>query len=97
MAEGNQFVIIKDVMHGGIVAANQAYISKENNFTISEAVTLNITTEEDGIAAAIADVAKNGVIYTIDGRVVSRNGNLNTISRLPKGIYLLNGRKVTVK
>ncbi len=97
VAEGNQFVIIKDVMHGGIVAANQAYISKENNFTISEAVTLNITTEEDGIAAAIADVAKNGVIYTIDGRVVSRNGNLNTISRLPKGIYLLNGRKVTVK
>ena len=97
VAEGNQFIVIKDVMHGGSIFGNQAYISKENNFTFSEPVTLNITAEEDGIAAAIADVAKNGVIYTIDGRVVSRNGNLNTISRLPKGIYLLNGRKVTVK
>ena len=51
---------------------------------------------EDGIATAIQKVNRQGGIYTLDGRLIG-NGNLNTISNLPKGAYILNGQKVIVK
>ena len=49
---------------------------------------------ETGIADAISKVAKSGNIYTVDGRLVVK-GNINAINRLPAGIYIVNGVKVT--
>ena len=52
---------------------------------------------QDGIQAALENLTKNnGAIYSIDGRLVG-NGNLNTISKLGRGVYIFNGAKVTVK
>ena len=42
------------------------------------------------------NVSRMGGIYTIDGRFVG-NGNLNSISNMPKGAYIINGTKVIVK
>ena len=36
----------------------------------------------------------SGDIYTLDGRLMRRNA---TLQGLPKGIYLMNGKKVAVK
>ena len=49
---------------------------------------------EDAIKEAIKTVSRTGNIYTLDGRLVGR-GNLNSIKQ--KGVYIINGMKVTVK
>lgn len=49
---------------------------------------------EDGIKEAIKTVSRTGNIYTLDGRLVGR-GNINSITQ--KGVYIVNGIKVTIK
>ena len=49
---------------------------------------------EDGIKEAIKTVSRIGNIYTLDGRLVGR-GNINSITQ--KGVYIVNGIKVTIK
>ena len=38
--------------------------------------------------------SNNGNVYTMDGRIVRRNAQLNGLQR---GMYILNGKKVLVK
>lgn len=73
-----------------------AYITKgEDKFDTSLSVTITIDAEgEDGIQAALQNVARTGNIYTIDGQLVGR-GNINNLRQ--KGIYIINGTKVVVK
>ena len=99
IAEGNSFSVIKDIMQGGIVSANSAYMTGEGTgFKRSDYPTITIDADAaDGIAAAIANVAKTGALYTIDGQLVAKQANLRTLKNMPKGVYILNGTKVTVK
>ena len=49
----------------------------------------------DGLPTRISDlnvVDGEGTIYTIDGKKMN-----NDVTRLPKGVYLINGKKVAVK
>lgn len=83
------------------VSDNRVYITDidEENEGFLRKAELEITFDgnlEDGIASAIQKVSRVGGIFTIDGRRIG-NGNLNTISNLPKGAYILNGQKVIVK
>ncbi|MBO4611723.1 MAG: discoidin domain-containing protein [Bacteroidaceae bacterium] len=52
---------------------------------------------EDGISTVLQQVAKTGKIYTIDGRMVSKSGNLNNLRNVQPGIYIVNGVKIVVK
>ena len=99
IASGNGFTVLKDVMQGGLVSANSAYMTSEGSgFKRSDYPTITIDdTAADGIAAAIANVAKTGELYSIDGRLVAKQANLRSLKNMPKGVYILNGTKVTVK
>ena len=79
------------------VAANGAYITAESKFDPTAEVTITWSEEADGVEQALANVSKNGAIYTIDGKLVSKSGNLNDATRFGKGIYILNGTKIVVK
>lgn len=94
--QGNIFATTRAFL-GGSVSANSAYIAADEKVPVGSDITVNIDEDAvDGINTALRNVARTGVIYTIDGRVAAR-GNLNTVCRLPKGVYILNGTKVTVK
>jgi alpha-amylase len=47
-----------------------------------------------GISPICTDVANDGKVYTLDGRLVRTDGNLQ---QLPKGVYILNKKKIIVK
>ena len=87
---------------GSTTGDNRVYITdtaEGNEGFLRKAAIVKITFDEnleDGIAAALQKVNRQGGIYTLDGRLIG-NGNLNTISNLPKGAYILNGQKVIVK
>lgn len=96
VADGNQFAVTK--RSNSSVPANSAYIKEGQGYELEAQATFTIDTSgHDGINAAIANVARRGQLYTIDGRLVQRNANLNSLRNMPKGIYILNGTKVTVK
>lgn len=99
VVEGNTFVVLKDVMQGGVVAANSAYMTAEGTgFKRSDRPTVTIDMDaSDGIGETLAKVAKVGELYTIDGQLVAKKANLNTLQNMPKGVYILNGVKVAVK
>ncbi len=81
------------------VSTDAAYISDGEGGPFDSEVDLAIefTGGPDAIAATLAKVSANGEIYTVDGRLVSKNGNLNTINALPKGSYVINGVTVVKK
>lgn len=94
--EGNQLVVTK--RSNTTVQANRAYISGAEKFDPEATVTFTIEANgQDGINAALATVARSSELYTIDGRLIKRHANLNSLKNMPKGIYLLGGTKVTVK
>ena len=101
-AEGNTFKVNRVSKTAPMdyceVGANRAYISTEEGYPYNAELTITIDLEgEDGIAETLTKVAKIGAIYTIDGRLVSKKGNVSDLSRYGKGIYILNGVKVVVK
>jgi hypothetical protein len=80
------------------VNANGAYITGETPLDPNAELIVNFDNEAvDGIQTALNQVAKTGEIYTIDGKLMNRKGNLNDLQRYGKGIYILNGVKVVVK
>lgn len=95
VAEGNALVVSK--RSNTTVGANSAYISEEEPYDLEAEISVIIDAEgQDGIQAALANVSRSGDIFTIDGRRVGK-GNLNSLKNLGRGIYILNGTKVTVK
>ena len=101
--KGNQLVVNKvgkdDIMVTyTYVNANGAYITGETPLDPNAELIVNFDKEAvDGIQTALNQVAKTGEIYTIDGKLMNRKGNLNDLQRYGKGIYILNGVKVVVK
>ena len=93
----NKFYATADAITDKVPAFN-AYMGEGDKVALNAGVTITIKfDEEDAIANVVTEVAKGGAIYTIDGRLVSKHGNLNTLRRLGKGTYILNGKKVLVK
>ncbi len=93
----NKFYATADAITDKVPAFN-AYMGEGDKVALNAGVTITIKfDEEDAIANVVTEVAKGGAIYTIDGRLVSKYGNLNTLRRLGKGTYILNGKKVLVK
>ena len=60
----------------------------------SNSVTYGTPTGIDDVTTAEADALKRGPVYTVDGRMVSRDGDLK---KLPKGVYIMGGKKFVVK
>ena len=56
------------------------------------AVSISTTT---GISQQMADTPM--AIYTLDGILVSRDATIRMLHTLPKGVYIVNGRKTVVK
>ena len=94
----NEFYITSQYITNAVVA-NGAYIATEELLNDALTVTFELGDEEvpTAIANAIKNVSRQGDIYTIDGRLLHRNGNLNDLKKFGKGIYILNGAKVVVK
>ena len=82
---------------GGItVSAYSAMIAGEEAFP-NVSYNYEIIADEDRIETTLQKVANTGAIYTLDGRLITRRGNLNSLRGLDKGIYIVNGVKVVVK
>lgn len=58
-----------------------------------DGVDENVTTGIDDIIADLTDPQTTGMVYNLGGQLVSRNG----LQSLPKGIYIMNGKKYVVK
>ena len=65
--------------------------SKEGDKYLVNDVTENYSS---GISAMYSDSDSNGMIYTLDGRLVRKDGKFES---LPKGIYIVNKKKIIVK
>ncbi len=92
-ASGNTFTVTASL--ASYANANTAYI--DGDFSYGDEITVIIGDETfDSIETAIASVAQNGNIYSVDGRLLG-SGDLNTVKKLGKGIYIVNGVKVAVK
>ncbi len=93
IADGNGFTFTKFV--NSTVEPNSAYI---DGFGLNDEITVVVSeTEYDGIAGAVATVAKPGNrIYSIDGRYMGEGG-IDSVRSLSRGIYIVGGRKVIVR
>lgn len=58
-----------------------------------DGVDENVTTGIDDIIADLTDPQTTGMVYNLGGQLISRNG----LQSLPKGIYIMNGKKYVVK
>ena len=100
--EGYSHYLLKDgkfyLWGWDALAANKAYLRLPTDYfdDIHTAKELNIVIgEEEGETDGIKAIdnsqlrIENGVVYDLQGRVVSTNG----MDALPKGIYIMNGKK----
>ncbi|MBR5466512.1 MAG: hypothetical protein IKU79_03800 [Bacteroidaceae bacterium] len=91
---GNEF---KHVLTTTNIGRYDAYIATD--FGAEDEVLLNTIQIEvsgsidTGIEETLDKVTKGGNIYTVGGQLVGK-GNVNTINKLPAGIYIVNGVKV---
>lgn len=60
----------------------------------SNSVNYSTPTGIDDVTTADGDSLKRGPVYTVDGRMVNSDGDLK---KLPKGIYIMDGKKFIVK
>lgn len=60
----------------------------------SNSVNYSTPTGIDDVTTADVDSLKRGPVYTVDGRMVNSDGDLKN---LPKGIYIMDGKKFIVK
>lgn len=78
----------------------RAYLVAASGVTPVKALSIDydgvdeeVTTGIDDIIADITDPGTTGKVYNLGGQLVSRNG----LQSLPKGIYIMNGKKYVVK
>ena len=65
-----------------------------NESAESNSVNYSTPTGIDDVTTADGDSLKRGPVYTVDGRMVNSDGDLK---KLPKGIYIMDGKKFIVK
>lgn len=94
--DGEVFEITKT---GAKVGTDTSYIS-ETDAPFERKAEVELVYDEkmeDGIISVLNKVSQKGAIYTIDGSLVSKSGNLNTIKSLKPGTYIINGVSVIKK
>lgn len=94
----NQFYVTSQNITNAVVA-NGVYVAGEELLNSGYDVTFTIGTEpvDDAVASVLTQTANRGDLYTIDGRLVGRNVTLKDLKRFGKGLYIIDGIKVTVK
>jgi len=102
LAEGDLYVsgnhLLVNQTGTRTVGANSVYVTPDSNLDPTAEVQLVIDLQvEDNIAETLQRVAREGAIYTLDGRLVTQKGNLSSLRHMPKGVYIVNGIRVLVK
>jgi len=94
----NQFYITEEYITNAVVA-NGTYVADEELLNPSLNVTFTIGDKpvDDAVASVLTQTTKRGELYTIDGRLLGRNVTLKDLKRFGKGLYIIDGIKVTVK
>jgi hypothetical protein len=94
----NQFYITEEYITNAVVA-NGTYVADEELLNPSLNVTFTIGDKpvDDAVASVLNQTTKRGELYTIDGRLLGRNVTLKDLKRFGKGLYIIDGIKVTVK
>ena len=87
---------------GNNVEDNKVYItdidSEAGEFARNAKLVIEFNADiDDGVNTALAKVTKRGGVYTLDGRLISKNGNISSLKNAQPGIYIVNGVKVVVK
>lgn len=97
----NKKTVIKQNVSGNSKTNGyRAYLVAASGVTPVKALSINydgvdeeVTTGIDDIIADLTDPETTGKVYNLGGQLVSRNG----LQSLPKGIYIMNGKKYVVK
>lgn len=94
----NQFYITEEYITNAVVA-NGTYVADEELLNPGLNVTFTIGDKpvDDAVASVLNQTTKRGELYTIDGRLVGRDVTLKDLKRFGKGLYIIDGIKVTVK
>ena len=88
--------IIEDDTTGEFIAANEILTFKNDVvgsrkspfiFTLGDATSIDMFTLDQGPMT----------VYAVDGRLISKDADNQALRRLPKGIYIINGKKCFVK
>ena len=75
--------------HGVNVGAFRSYFSCPTGTSPAKDIEFESTT---GINHYVSTSTHDGNIYNLNGTLVAKDGNME---RLPKGIYILNGKKIS--
>lgn len=96
--ERNEFYITEKFITNAVVA-NGTYVADAELLNPGLNVTFTIAEKpvDDAVASVLTQTTKRGELYTIDGRLVGRNVTLKDLKRFGKGLYIIDGIKVTVK
>ena len=93
-------VIKQNVSGNSKTNGYRAYLVAASDETPVKALSIDydgvdeeVTTGIDDIMADLTDPETTGKVYNLGGQLVSRNG----LQSLPKGIYIMNGKKYVVK
>ena len=97
----NEKTVIKQNVSGNSKTNGyRAYLVAASGVTPVKALSIDydgvdeeVTTGIDDIMADLTDPETTGKVYNLGGQLVSRNG----LQSLPKGIYIMNGKKYVVK
>ena len=84
------------------ISANSGYIvPTENvieNFDASDySLVFTVKRDANAISKVTESLTKGGDIYSIDGKLLKKNGTLSDIKAMGHGLYIIGGAKVTVK
>ena len=98
--ENGKTVIKQNVSGKSQTKGYRAYLVAASGETPVKALSIDydgvdeeVTTGIDDIMADLTDPETTGKVYNLGGQLVSRNG----LQSLPKGIYIMNGKKYVVK
>ena len=96
--ERNKFYITEKFITNAVVA-NGTYVADAELLNPGLNVTFTIAEKpvDDAVASVLTQTTKRGELYTIDGRLLGRNVSLKDLKRFGKGLYIIDGIKVTVK
>lgn len=89
--------VVEDAETGETFTAKPVTVFVEDVLgTRQQPFAIPITTGSDGIDQLQVGTGRT-TVYTVEGILVARNATIKTLHRLPKGIYIVNGRKMVVK
>lgn len=98
--DNGKTVIKQNVSGKSMTNGYRAYLVAASGETPVKALSIDydgvdeeVTTGIDDIMADLTDPETTGKVYNLGGQLVSRNG----LQSLPKGIYIMNGKKYVVK